>query len=56
MQESASFTFEPAWHKSALELWEMVLAFLILAGLLCFVIWQSRRQSKNPGSLKLGGG
>jgi hypothetical protein len=56
MQESASFTFEPIWHKSALEPWEIVLAILVIASLIYFVIWRSRRQSKNPRSLKLGGG
>lgn len=55
MQDSASVTFEPIRHTSVLEPWEIVLGILFFVALIYFAIWRSRRQSKKPGYLNLGG-
>ncbi len=54
MQESDSITFDRiAPPIPLLPLWAIVVAALFFAALIYFVVWRSRRRSKEQKSLKL---
>ncbi|HZS54867.1 MAG TPA: hypothetical protein VFA65_10720 [Bryobacteraceae bacterium] len=55
MQESESITFEPIRASPGLHLWEIVLALILFAALIWWVVWRSRKRSKKQDYLDLSG-
>ncbi len=46
MQEGSLLTFDSRPYTPMVHPWEIVLAFLVFSGLICFAIWRARRRSE----------